>query len=265
MSNFANTCLGSYCGYVLSAIYFLLIALLAISGMGTSEILSSIFEKFCSIVCSIDGNGIITLIGIIVATIFVNKQVYQANIQLHNENKQLLQENRQSRQNKLKNHAVAAAKNICFHDIREGCFFEDDADSVRYISAWRVDKRINNDNNKISYHFNFLFRILREGEEFNHAFQDLCNIWNEGRWDYQILIPKIGKSFGSMSGMAKAGGIEKIDYNWYQLILRAMKNIQLYDYESMSKCQRDLIHSDMKFANDKLLDEGIFEGRGSRP
>lgn len=260
MSNCTNTrC--QYCsGYVLSTIYFILIAFLAISEMGTNEILESIIKM----IFSIDGNGIITFFGIIVATIFVNRQVYQANIQLHNENAQLLHENRQSRQNKLKNHAVTAAKNICFHDISEGYFFEDDAKSVRYISAWRVDKRTNNDNNDISYHFNFLFRVLREDEEFNGVFQDLCNIRNYIRWDYQILIPKIGKSFGSMSGMSKDEGIEKIDYAAYQLILRAMKNIQLYDYASMSKCQRDLIGSDMKFANDKLLDEGIFEGRGSR-
>lgn len=267
MCNCTNTCRQDYCGYYLSAGYFLFIVVLTVPGMGTSEILDLIYRK----ISRIDGNGIVTLFGIFIATIYVRRQVNQANIQVRQTNEQLNKaniqlrlENRQSRQNKLESHAVAASRNICFHNIIEGYFYEAEVESARYISAWRVDKRRNNNNNEISYHFNFLFRSLDNGMEFDHAFQYLCDVNNYNRWDYQLLIPKIGESYGSMSGISRAGGIEKMDYGEYQLILRAMKKIQLYNYEDMLKCQNNLIHSEMKFANDKLLDEGVFKNRGSR-
>ena len=210
----------------------------------------------CLVDIRINGDGILTFAGIIIAYCLVRRQIYQGDKRARETEKEL-------RFSQTVSHAQGAASNLLFCKSNEG-FFHEKIGEVEYISAWRIDKLKNLHGSEVSYHINLLFRVFSEDEVYDEVISELRDPCIGDRWNYQIMLPLIDSRYGAMTGSSKSGGLDQMCDREFQHIKRAMKRIQSFDCESMKKYETDLLEDKMKEANDALLDDGIFKDRRSK-
>lgn len=237
-------------GWSLSIVISTILTGIIIWYVNTNNVNFCVGEIECLVSLKIDGNGIFTVFGIAFAYLFVRKQLSQGEEQ----NTQMIQEARFSN---ITAHIEGAAENLLFCKSNEG-FLHEKIDSVQYIIAWRVDL-IENSKDECSYRFHFLFKIFVGGETYNDIVHKLCDKYNVDRWDYQILIPKIGNRYGAMTGVSSVGALDQMSSQMFQHLKRSMKQIQLLDC-IRSETQKDVLYDMLKEANNDLLDRGVFEG-----
>ena len=210
----------------------------------------------CLVDIRVNGDGILTFAGIIIAYCLVQKQIYQGD-------KRARQIEKELRFSQTVSHARGAADNLLFFQSNEG-FFHEKVGEDEYISAWRIDELKSLHGSKVSYHINLLFRVFYEGEVYDEVMRELRDPCIGDRWDYQIMLPLIDSRYGAMTGSSRSGGLDQMSDREFQYIKRAMKKIQSFDCESMKKCEADLLEDTLKKANDTLLDDGIFKDRRSK-
>lgn len=183
-----------------------------------------------------------TLFGIIVASIFVNRQIVRKSNEFKHET--------------LSEHVISASYNLSLHNFRDGLLIENELPD-RYIVSWGirpiVRKDMKDSDANSYYTLNLLFRVLKENEKVDDI------LGSEDRWwDYRILIPRFGIQYGKIVEISSFGGIVGLSTKTRICIMLAIKRIQLLSYEEIQKCNNDLISSEVREYNSDLFDENIF-------
>lgn len=223
-------------------VYFSAIGGLAISGADTADMID-LFERI-----GLDGNGILTLVGIYVAYCLVKRQLNQVDTN-----------------NALKNfkeNVYTTSEKVFCCDAEYGLIIEKNK-SNRYIAAWRIDHLNFSSDTFVFYKFNFLVHVLKDIEKFEDVIEKLRRGRNSDLWSYRIMVSRINDRYGRILEMSDFGGIKDMNDHQYKCIAHAMARIQLLDHDGMNKCISDLRRCGLKEANDEILDEDVFEDRPS--
>ena len=223
-------------------VYFSAIGGLAISGADTADMID-LFERI-----GLDGNGILTLVGIYVAYVLVRRQLSQVDTN-----------------NALKNfkeNVYTTSEKVFRCNAEYGLIIEENK-SNRYIAAWRIDDMKPLSDSFIFYKFNFLVHVLKDTEKFKDVMEELREGRDSDLWSYRIIVSRINERYGRILEMSDFGGIKDMNDHQYKCIAHAMARIQLLDHDGMNKCISDLHRYGLKEANDEILDEDVFEGRPS--